>query len=69
MESFDEAESQYFVSEKGILLAGLATHVCTESGLRYILWSDIQGKFAGIRCLRGWDKELVLFMINTESEL
>ncbi|KAF9321349.1 hypothetical protein BG006_002633 [Podila minutissima] len=69
MASFDEAESQYFVSEKGILLAGLATRVCPESGLRYILWSDIQGKFAGIRCLRGWDKELALFMVNTESEL
>ncbi|KAG0075081.1 hypothetical protein BGZ93_001371 [Podila epicladia] len=69
MASFNEAELQYFESEKGQQLAALATHICPESGARYILWSDIQGKFADIHCLRDWDKELALFMINSESEL
>lgn len=72
MVSLDETESlvlQRFVSKDGKLLAELATHICPESGLRYVLWSDIQHKFADMRCLRGRKRILALFMINTENKL
>ncbi|KAG0085843.1 hypothetical protein BGZ92_008658 [Podila epicladia] len=50
-------------------LLTIATHVCIETGKRYVLWSDIQKNFIDINYLQNWSDERVLFMINNYGRL
>lgn len=60
---------QKFKSANGTLLASLPTHVCTETGERYVLWRDIQDTFKGADHLLDLSKEVVLFTIDNDGEM
>ncbi|KFH63801.1 hypothetical protein MVEG_10494 [Podila verticillata NRRL 6337] len=58
-----------FKTEDGSPLPSLQSHLCAETGERYILWSDIQRVFNGIDHLETEWKTRVLFTINADGEL
>jgi len=65
---------QRFESRDGKPLFSLPTHVCPETGKRFILWDDIQSTFADMIFLRRpGDSDsvpnMILFMIDQDGEL
>ncbi|KAG0346063.1 hypothetical protein BG004_002523 [Podila humilis] len=72
MESlFDDESSifQTFKSYEGLTLGRLQTHVCEETGERYIPWSEILQRFHGIEHLEQEWPASVLFMIDLQGEI
>lgn len=60
---------QRFLSKNGEPLASLPTKTCSQSGKRYIFWSDIQNIFEDVVFLKDLDGLIVLFMIDQDGEL
>ncbi|KAF9375847.1 hypothetical protein CPC16_000501 [Podila verticillata] len=68
-DSADPPVFQRFLSKNGEPLASLPIKTCSESGKRYIFWSDIQNIFEDVVYLRDLDELIVLFMIGQDGEL
>lgn len=60
---------QAFQSHAGKLLASQPTHVCSETGKRYTLWSDIQHAFSGVDHLEDQQKSMIPFMVDNNGLL
>lgn len=65
----DPLVAQGFEAEDGSPLASLPTLECTETGERYLLWTDILGSFPGISLLQDSIGSRVLFMIDPRGEM
>ncbi|KFH63732.1 hypothetical protein MVEG_10425 [Podila verticillata NRRL 6337] len=68
-EQTDSPVFQEFKAEDGSPLTSLRTHLCAETGERFILWTDIQREIQGAVYLRTDVKWMVLFTIDTDGEL
>ncbi|KAF9201779.1 hypothetical protein BGZ59_002521 [Podila verticillata] len=68
-DSADPPVFQRFLSKNGEPLTSLPIKTCSESGKRYIFWSDIQNIFEDVVYLRDLDELIVLFMIGQDGEL
>lgn len=61
---------QKFVSTVDKPLASLqCQHVCAETGIPYLLWSDIRNAFKGIVRLETTDAQTVPFTIGKDGDL
>ncbi|KAF9207660.1 hypothetical protein BGZ59_011047, partial [Podila verticillata] len=60
---------QKFRSEEGKLLTSLQGHVCPETEIQYLHWSDIQLAFPRILHLEYSNGVRVLYSINDDGEL
>lgn len=62
---------QGFVCVDGKPLGTLPTHICADTGQRFVLWSDIGKSFWGADAdyLEDRNKDIVLFLIRSDGEL
>ncbi|KAG0018327.1 hypothetical protein BGZ82_000465, partial [Podila clonocystis] len=60
---------QNFKSEDDIPLPSLSTHLCAESGKRFVYWKDIEAAFDSVFYLLDSSDERLLFMIDDNAEL
>lgn len=60
---------QKFRSEEGKLLSSLQGHVCPETEIQYLYWSDIQLAFPQMLYLQYSHGGIVLYSINDDGEL
>ncbi|KAI9232403.1 MAG: hypothetical protein BYD32DRAFT_491267 [Podila humilis] len=67
----DPPVSQKFKAKDDSPLPSLRTHLCTESGERFLFWADVQHAFNGIDHLKAWWRasERILFTIDATGEL
>ncbi|KAI9235064.1 MAG: hypothetical protein BYD32DRAFT_422011 [Podila humilis] len=60
---------QSFKTEDNSPLTSISTHLCAESGKRFVNWDDITIAFKSINYLQDRSEERLLFMINEKAEL
>ncbi|KAG0340636.1 hypothetical protein BG000_011530 [Podila horticola] len=66
---FGSSVNQNFRSKDGTPLGTLPSHLCPETGQRYVLWNDVQDTFHGVVLLEiNWGQK-AQFMINKHGEL
>lgn len=66
---FGSFVNQNFRSKDGTPLGTLPSHLCSETGQRYVLWNDVQDTFHGVVLLEiNWGQK-AQFMINKHGEL
>jgi hypothetical protein len=70
MASSVHIDRQKFQTKEGVPLTSLQSHPCSsDSGERYVLWSDIQCAFQGIVRLETEEEVTILFTIDSSGEL
>lgn len=60
---------QSFQAEDNSPLTSISTHLCSESGKRFVNWDDITIAFESIFYLQDRSEERLLFMIDEKAEL
>jgi len=63
------SDFQAFRSHDGESLDSQPTRVCSDTGKRYILWSDIQHAFKGAIHLEDQHQRKIMFMIDNNGEM
>lgn len=64
-----ERTLQTFKSEDGTRFSSLLSHVCDETGERYVSWEDIRQAFEGVFFVKLNINQAATFMINNNGIL